>query len=168
VITFRGVRLDGRYNGRLTKKRPDCEVEAEMGYDTYFEGRFQLDRPLTQEHRTILEELHDMEHKLGEDGKPSGHHRYYCQWRPSKDGTGIQWDYGEKFYCWEEWLIYLVERYLSPWGYRLNGEVRWRGEGGDREWQGKLIPDAGVIYALDNRIEVVPDQNPGPSWNRIG
>lgn len=134
-----------------------------MSYDTKFFGRFSLDRTLGDQHKRILQELTEEEHTPGEDGKPlreagSGYPCLYCQWKPSDDGSAIEWDFGEKFYCWREWLSYIVERYLAPWGYRLNGEVRWRGSSPE---------DSGVIYVKDNRIEAVPDENPGPSWARV-
>lgn len=133
-----------------------------MGYDTYFEGEFQLDRPLSNEHFHFLREFAMEEHDPDEEGTPaeeesSGRPCPYCQWTPSEDGTEIQWDSGEKFYGWLEWLHYLVEHRLQPWGYRLNGQVRWRGED---------VTDGGTIYVKDNRIEAVPDVNPGPSWDR--
>jgi hypothetical protein len=52
----------------------------------------------------------------------------WCQWEPNGDGTGICWDGGEKFYYYVEWLEYIVERFLKPWGLTLSGEVEWRGE----------------------------------------
>jgi hypothetical protein len=133
-----------------------------MGYDTTFDGMFRLDRPLTPEHKAVLDELAQEEHVGGEDGKPirevrSGRPCIYCQWRTTDDGMFIIWDMGEKFYGWLEWLTYIVEHYLKPWGYRLNGEVRWRGD--DRS-------DSGIIFIKDNRIEAVQDVNPGPSWDR--
>lgn len=81
----------------------------------------------------------------------------YCQWKPTDDGLFIMWDLGEKFYGWLEWLQYIVEHHLKPWGYRLSGEVRWRGEDPS---------DSGIIYVKDNQIEAVEDVNPGPSWDR--
>ena len=81
----------------------------------------------------------------------------YCQWKPTTDGSGIEWDGNEKFYAWREWLQYIVAHFLQPWGYELSGEVRWRGESED---------DAGTIYAKANQIEAVEDVNPGPSWHR--
>ena len=42
-----------------------------MGYDTLFEGEFTLDRPLTPEHKSILDELAETEHTIGEEGKPA-------------------------------------------------------------------------------------------------
>ena len=136
-----------------------------MSYDTHFDGKFLLDRPLTAEHQAVLRGLAGVEHVPGEDGKPAGVLCRYCEWQPSRDGTAIVCDNGEGFACWLEWLRYLIDRHLGPWGYSLNGEVRWSG-GGDVEWEGELIPDRGVIYARDNRVEAVPDRNPGPSWDR--
>jgi hypothetical protein len=134
----------------------------QMGYETRFDGKFTLDRPLTPEHKSVLEELAQEEHVLGEDGKPlreasSGRPCVYCQWTPTADGTGIVWDMGEKFYGWLEWLEYIIQHQLRPQGYALNGEVRWRGTNAD---------DSGVIFVKDNRVEAVPDVNPGPSWDR--
>lgn len=133
-----------------------------MGYTTLFEGIFRLNRALTPEHKAVLDELAQEEHVPGEDGKPlraadSGRPCRYCQWVPTPDGTGIMWDMNEKFYGWLEWLQYIIDRRLRPWGYLLNGEVRWQGEEGG---------DSGVIYVKDNRVEAVPDVNPGPSWDR--
>jgi hypothetical protein len=69
----------------------------------------------------------------------------WCQWRPDEGGTAIVWDEGEKFYDYVEWLRYLVEHFLRPWGYVLNGEVTWQGEESD---------DIGKIVVADNKIEV--------------
>lgn len=67
----------------------------------------------------------------------------WCQWEPTDDGCGIQWDEGEKFYCYVEWLEYIVENFLKPWGYKLNGLVEWDGEGHG---------DVGVIRVVDNVV----------------
>jgi hypothetical protein len=52
----------------------------------------------------------------------------WCHWVPTEDAEGIEWDGGEKFYYYVEWLEYIVNNFLKPWGYTLNGSVRWRGE----------------------------------------
>jgi hypothetical protein len=36
--------------------------------------------------------------------EPAGQPGLWCQWVPTKDGCGIEWDGGEKFYDWTEWL----------------------------------------------------------------
>ena len=75
---------------------------------------------------------------------PSGQPGLWCQWVPSSDGTAIEWDGGEKFYDYTEWIIYLIEQFLKPWGYILNGEV---------EWQGQSRGDIGRIVVTDNAVE---------------
>jgi hypothetical protein len=158
-----------------------------MGYTTEFEGRFNLDRPLTEEQaaylrmfsrtrrmardasRTALRsdptrEAVDLpvgtegEYFVGEDGwagqdngpdvvngnnAPSTQPGLWCQWVPTEDLAGIEWDGGEKFYRYEEWLRYIVENFLQPWGYTLNGEVTWEGEESD---------DTGTLYAIGNYV----------------
>jgi hypothetical protein len=69
----------------------------------------------------------------------------WCQWVPTSDGTAIEWDGGEKFYDYVEWLEYLIANFLKPWGYVLNGSVEWSGE--DRG-------DVGVIEITNNEVNV--------------
>lgn len=65
--------------------------------------------------------------------RPNGQPGLWCQWVPNKKGTAIEWDGGEKFYYYVGWLEYIVKHFLGPWGYVLNGEVKWKGEErGDR------------------------------------
>jgi len=59
---------------------------------------------------------------------PSGQPGLWCQWVPSEDGTAIVWDEGEKFYDYIGWIEYLIEHFLAPWGYVVNGQVDWSGE----------------------------------------
>jgi hypothetical protein len=65
------------------------------------------------------------------------------QWNPSEDGTKIQWDGSEKFYNYTEWLEYLINTFLAPWGYKVNGQVEWRGEDNS---------DIGVLEVIDNVV----------------
>ena len=69
----------------------------------------------------------------------------WCQWVPSEDGTAIQWDEGEKFYDYMEWLEYLISKFLQPWGYILNGSVEWKGDESD---------DLGMILVVNNKVTV--------------
>ena len=77
---------------------------------------------------------------------PSTQPSLWCQWRPTEDGMGIEWDEGEKFYEYDEWLKYLVTNFLAPRGYVLNGDV---------EFQGEEAGDHGVICVGDNAVAVV-------------
>lgn len=74
---------------------------------------------------------------------PSGQPGLWCQWVPSSDDTGIEWDGGEKFCDYEEWLVYLVQHFLKPWGYVLNGQVKWIGEDPG---------DMGMLVVEDNKV----------------
>ena len=67
---------------------------------------------------------------------PSGQPGLWCQWTPNADGTCIEWDGGEKFYSYTEWITYLIKNFLAPWGYKLNGSVEWNGE--DRDDRGRI------------------------------
>lgn len=75
---------------------------------------------------------------------PEGQPGLWCQWVPNKQGTALQWDRGEKFYNYVEWLRYLVEHFLVPMGYQAKGIVTWRGE--DREDRGALATFGGQVF----------------------
>ena len=77
----------------------------------------------------------------------------WCQWTPNEGGTSIVWDEGEKFYDYTEWLAYLIDNFLEPWGYKLNGVV---------EWSGEEDGDIGRIHVKDNMISAKQAE---PSWN---
>jgi len=67
----------------------------------------------------------------------------WCQWSIQEDKQTIEWDGGEKFYKYVEWIKYLIEKVLDPRGYKLNGTVTWQGE--DDE-------DAGQIEIVNNVV----------------
>jgi hypothetical protein len=59
---------------------------------------------------------------------PGGQPGLWCKWTPNEAGTAVLWDQGEKFYDYIAWLKYLLQHFLIPWGYVVNGEVYWVGE----------------------------------------
>lgn len=74
---------------------------------------------------------------------PDGVPGKYCQWIPDETGTKIEWDQVEKFYDYIPWLKFIIRHFLQPWGYKLNGSVRWRGERpGD---EGTIVVDDNVV-----------------------
>ena len=75
---------------------------------------------------------------------PEGQPGLWCHWIPTDDNKGIVWDGGEKFYDYVEWISYLIENFLAPWGYVVNGEMEWVGE--DKG-------DIGKIVIIDNMVE---------------
>lgn len=94
---------------------------------------------------------------LDYNNAPADQPGLWCQWVPSDDGTAIVWDDGEKFYDYTEWIEYLIENFLAPWGYSLNGEVKWSGE--DDE-------DKGTIHVKNNRVQAISVEivHPKPKW----
>lgn len=67
----------------------------------------------------------------------------WCGWTVSDDGTKLEWDGGEKFYYYTEWLKYLIDNFFAKWGANLNGTIKWRGEDFD---------DTGSIIVTDNKV----------------
>ncbi len=124
--------------------------------DTDFYGSFVLNRPLAPEHQAILEEFAEEEHdRMSIDGKPP---TTYCQWKPTEDGAGLEWDGVEKFYYYSEWLEYLIAHFLKPWDYTLNGIVRYNG------WTEGVT---GTISVTNNEVVVTRrdvDPNEVEAW----
>jgi hypothetical protein len=142
-----------------------------MGYHTDFRGSFRLDKQLSPEIKEYLTKLANtrrMGRKTDDEfgiegefftdgtgfkGQDSGGNvingneppvtqpSLWCQWIPTGDGLEIEWDGGEKFYNYTEWIYYIINKILKPNGYTLNGSVRWRGEEFD---------DDGVMEVRDN------------------
>jgi hypothetical protein len=84
---------------------------------------------------------------LDDNEPPAGQPGLWCQWQSSEDRTAIIWGGGEKFYAYVEWLEYLIEHFLTPWGYILNGEMKWQGED---------EADRGTITVKNNRVLAAP------------
>jgi len=68
----------------------------------------------------------------------------WCQWLLQEDNQTIEWDGGEKFYEYVEWIKYLIDRILKPRGYFVSGEVEWFGE--SREDFGKITINKNVVF----------------------
>jgi hypothetical protein len=118
-----------------------------MGYSTSFDGTFTIEPPLTAEHAidygAMVALLWDREVP---QGMPAGHPDAYLQWQLSYGNAGLEWDGGEKFYAYTEWLAWLVEFWFRPRGYKVSGEVRYQGE---------EIGDTGVLRVVDGVVSKV-------------
>lgn len=77
--------------------------------------------------------------------QPTGQPGLWCKWEVSKDGTTISWNGCEKFYDYVEWIQYLIDNFLTLWGYTLNGSILWQGE---------EIQDRGEIVIKDNVVNI--------------
>ena len=107
-----------------------------MGYTTEFEGVITVDPPLSQEEMFYLTQFSDSRRMNRKNGPyfvggtgdfgqgddediinsnqpPVGQPGLWCQWIPTDDGTGIEWDGGEKFYNAAEWMQYLIDHFFG-------------------------------------------------------
>ncbi|MEK6612866.1 MAG: hypothetical protein AABZ29_08770 [Gemmatimonadota bacterium] len=117
-----------------------------MSYETEFWFTFTVTPTLQPEHQAILQAFADGDRSKVDDvgvspERPSGS----CAWEPTPDGGGIQWTEDTKVYDYDEWLRYLIAHFLEPWGYVVNGEVRYSGESDS---------DAGVITVALNVVAI--------------
>lgn len=117
-----------------------------MGYTTQFTGRVTVTPPLNRHEITYLRRFSDsrrMDRANGpyyaEPGRnfgqthepdvydfnrpPEGQPELWCQWVPTADGTGLEWNGKEKFYSAAEWMRYLIDTFLRP-GAALRRELR--------------------------------------------
>lgn len=117
-----------------------------MGYTTEFKGKFTLTPALTMEQFAELSAIEN--EKDAGAGAPDG----YFQWKPTRDGKGIEWDGGEKFYDYVEWLQWLIDAKLTPWGIMLSGSVTYSGE---------KRGDCGTLRVAGGQVAKVELGNPG-------
>ena len=145
-----------------------------MGYTTDFSGSFQFNKQLSSKMLDYLKKFNETRRMgrstdavfgtqgeffvfgggfAGQDREdnildynmpPSTQPGLWCQWTPNEDGTELEWDGGEKFYHYTDWLFYLINKILAPNGYVLNGEVEWFGE--DRSDVGTIVVKDNVIF----------------------
>lgn len=136
LLLSSGTSNSGKYENTCRNRKRDSHI----GYTTNFEGRFNLDKPLTPAHKAYLLAFAATRHMrrngnvyrlpdpvreavnlpAGPNGEyfvagtdsfspkddynsqPSSQPGLWCQWVPSEDGKGIEWDGGEKFYAYTE------------------------------------------------------------------
>ena len=84
------------------------------------------------------------------NGPPTGQPGLWCGWTPHENGTAIEWNGAEKFYKYKVWIVYLIEHFLKPWGYTLNGDVTWQGE--DMADRGTMSIRDNVLLSARNEI----------------
>ena len=61
---------------------------------------------------------------LPPDDQPSS----WCNWTPSKDGNSVRWNCRKNSYEYIKWLQYIINNFLGPHGYTLNGKVTYYGD----------------------------------------
>lgn len=121
-----------------------------MGYTTIFGGKFYLDKPLDSETYELLWALWEKYDTDSFPGEPPNRYESwrFCQWIPTEDRMHIEWDGGEKFYKYLEWINYINDEILIPRGYILSGSVSYQGE--DDEDFGAICFDESICKTINN------------------
>lgn len=137
-----------------------------MPYSVYYRGEIIISPPLTEEHAAVVlafsrKEYNELTKPIfakiaaspGED-LPA----YMDVFDISEGRTTILPDEDESTHGLRLCLMLLIEHFLAPLGYLLNGEVSWDADD---------VNDRGSIFVRDNLIEDVDDEivNAGPSWS---
>ena len=79
--------------------------------------------------------------------KPSTQPSLWLQWRIQDDHQTIKWDEGEKFYCYEEWMVYIIEKILKPRGYICTGKILTL-------WD--LTGPTKILLVTNNQVQCLP------------
>lgn len=128
--------LLGLANTRRVKRKVDAKYGVEGEF--YFKG----DGFLGQDRDSTVVDY---------NSPPRTQPSLWCQWAiDESDRQTIQWDGGEKFYCYVEWIEYILNKVLLPRGYKLTGQVSWQGE--DSSDRGQIIADGDSIRTGLGRI----------------
>jgi hypothetical protein len=77
----------------------------------------------------------------------------YCGWAPDRDGTSLRWNGDDNFSDYVRWLEYLIEHFLTQWGYQLNGRIKWQGD--DEEDRGSIFVRDNVVRSVYAPVSVV-------------
>ena len=123
---------------KIRHMKRDVEKIKEMGYEGDYgvEGEFFVEG----------ENYNYMDNSIIDyNTPPTTQPGLWCQWIPTKDRMAIEWDEGEKFYCADEWMDYLLNKILAPHGYIANGKIYATGESSDDHW---------MISVVDNEVKV--------------
>lgn len=123
------------------RMKRDTDKLKELGYtgDYGVEGEFFCDGTLNTEGDLTRDSI------THHNDPPADQPSLWLQWVVSEDRTILAWDGNEKFYCYIEWLHYLINKILAPRNYQLDGAVRFRGEDFD---------DIGTIMITGNVVSV--------------
>ena len=149
-----------------------------MGYQTDFTGHVTVTPALNQAEAAFLHAFADSRrmdreagpYGCGDDGvrnynlPPAGQPGLWCDWAPTDDNAGLEWNGMEKFYESEEWMRYLIDHFLRPGGeaqgqpgfdqftfdHVVSGTIDAQGEDPSDRWQLRVVDNI-VVRALADR-----------------
>lgn len=144
-----------------------------MGYTTSFEGQVAVEPPLNPTEIAYLRDFAESRRHRRPEGPystrdcawdadgynrpPEGQPSLWCNWEPTSDGAGIQWNGAEKFYNAAEWMTYLVDHFLKP-GAHAQGQPGFEAFTFDHtvtgliKAQGEEPADSWELIVVDNEV----------------
>ncbi len=157
-----------------------------MGYTTDFDGELKFNRELTEKEASFIKKLattrrmkrnigpefgvegefyvDDEPYGMGFDDStvidnnnpPSTQPGLWCQWIVTDDRQFLEWDGGEKFYNYVEWLEYIINSVLphiveeGDEPLSLTGAITWAGE--EPEDLGRILVNNNVVTVQEAKI----------------
>jgi hypothetical protein len=138
LLAFANTRRVER-NAKTLKEMPD-PLRVAVGLPVGPEGCYFIGAVSDLTREPHVESIVD------ENSPPGGQPGLWCQWVPNESGSSLQWNGGEKFHNFVEWLEYMIEHFLRPWGRVVEGRV---------EWQGDDDLDRGILLTHNNDVDVL-------------
>lgn len=139
INKFANVRHMKRNVNKLKEVHPNWQNECYKG-DLGYEGEFFIGG-------TGFMGQGDDKDIIDHNNPPYEVPGLWCQWIIN-DNDELEWDGGEKFYNYVEWLDYLIDTFFEPEGYILNGTIEFQGEDSD---------DCGYIKVTNNIVNQIYD-----------
>jgi hypothetical protein len=151
-----------------------------MGYTTDFTGHVTVDPPLNPAEVAFLRAFAETRRQTVPEGPystkdygwgqlpegasdwpPEGQPSRWCDWEPTQDAAGIEWNGVEKFDAADIWMQYLIDHFLKPgaaaqglpgfeeftFDHTVNGVINAQGEREDDVW--RLVVVANVVEKVE-------------------
>lgn len=121
-----------------------------MGYTTDFDGRINLSRELTDAEAKAIYDFSEERHGGNVGGFTTRVQGYWCNWAPTDDRLGIEWNGAEKFYDADEWMQLVLDEFITPAGIVANGTIKAQGEDYNDRWL--LVVTDNVVTTKKGRV----------------
>lgn len=87
-------------------------------------------------------------HIIDHNKPPCSQPTLYCKWIINEEGTIIRWNGHHKFPSHIRWIVYIIEKFLIHWGYKLSGEITYQGH--DELNQGSIVIQNNIVKIISS------------------
>jgi hypothetical protein len=137
----------GKHGNPFTKEKTP---EAIYGYQGEFFAREDGQAGQTQDDSILAYNTPAGQSGFRQGEIEKGQPGLWCGWCITEDGKELEWNGGEKFYNYTEWLKYIIKNFFIPWGVVANGEINWYGE--DRSDMGKIKVRNNEVFVFNGEV----------------